>query len=68
MLYRIPHILSPELVKAITEMGYGDETTFGGVNYPQNGLTQKAIRVDGLLILDILAGVLELLPLDPYND
>lgn len=68
MLYKIPHILSPELVKAMMEMGHGDEITFGDANYPQNGSAQKVIRADGLLIPDILAGVLELLPLDFYND
>ena len=68
MLYKIPHILSPELVKVMMEMGHGDEITFGDANYPQNGSTQKVIRADGLLIPDILAGVLELLPLDFYND
>lgn len=68
MLYKISHILSPELVKAMMEMGHGDEITFGDANYPQNGCAPKVIRADGLLIPDLLKGVLELLPLDFYND
>lgn len=68
MLYHIPSILSPELVKTMMEMGHGDEITFGDANYPLDAHGSKVIRADGLLIPDLLKAVMELMPLDHYND
>ncbi|MDP9801004.1 L-fucose mutarotase [Arcanobacterium wilhelmae] len=68
MLKKISPVLSPELLKAIAEMGHGDELTLADAHYPQSGSADVVIRADGVGIPELLAGILELIPLDQYND
>jgi L-fucose mutarotase len=66
MLKGIPAILSPELLKALCEMGHSDELTIGDGNYPGHTLGKKVIRLDGHGIPEILDAVLQVFPLDKY--
>lgn len=68
MLKRIPKILSPQLIKALMEMGHGDEIVIADGNFPCNSISDNVIRADGLSGTDILKSVLELFPLDSYVD
>ncbi|OKP66950.1 fucose isomerase [Paenibacillus helianthi] len=68
MLKKIPKLLSPELVKIMMEMGHGDELVLADANFPGHALHSRVIRCDGLGIPELLAAVLELLPLDHYAD
>lgn len=66
MLKQIPASLSPELVKALMEMGHGDEIVIADGNFPGASHTNKLIRCDGLDIPVLLPAILELFPLDTY--
>ena len=68
MLKGIPPILSPELLKALCEMGHGDELVIADGNFPSESMGQNAIvvRADGHGAAEILDAVMQLIPLDAY--
>lgn len=66
MLKGIPKILSPELLKALCEMGHTDELTIGDGNFPGHTYGKKVIRMDGHGVPEILEAILEVFPLDTY--
>ncbi|MBE5950412.1 MAG: L-fucose mutarotase [Lachnospiraceae bacterium] len=68
MLKGISPILSPALLKALCEMGHGDELVIADGNFPSESIGKDAIviRADGHGIPEILDAVLALLPLDAY--
>ncbi len=68
MLRNIPEIISPELMKALMEMGHGDEICFCDVNFPAAGMgaNSRVIRADGHTIPVLLEAVLEFMPLDVF--
>ena len=70
MLKGIPPILSPELLKALCEMGHGDELVIADGNFPSQSIGKNAVvvRADGHGAADILDAVLQLIPLDAYVD
>lgn len=67
MLKNIPPCLSPELLKALDEMGHGDEIVIGDGNFPGSSLGPKVIRADGIRGEELLDAILTLLPLDTYS-
>ncbi len=70
MLKGVPSVLSPSLLKALMEMGHGDELVIGDGNFPSNRLGKNAtiIRADGHGTEEILEAILQFLPLDSYVD
>ncbi len=68
MLKGIPSILSPELLKALCEMGHGDELVIADGNFPSQsiGKNSAVVRADGHGAAEILDAVLKLIPLDVY--
>ena len=64
MLYKIPKIISPELLKILDEMGHGDELVFGDGNFPAHSNNDRVVRVDGHNVTELLDAILELFPLD----
>ncbi len=68
MLKKISPIISPELLKILMEMGHGDEIVIGDGNFPAASVAQRLVRLDGHGVNEILAAVLELMPLDTYVD
>ena len=70
MLKGIPPILSPELLKALCEMGHGDELVIADGNFPSQSIGKNAVvvRADGHGAAGILDAVLQLIPLDAYVD
>lgn len=68
MLKKIPKNLSPDLVKALMEMGHGDEILIADANYPALTNSDRVIRLDGIPMQSLLPSILELLPLDVYSD
>ena len=66
MLKGVPPIISPELMKALMEMGHGDEIVLGDSNFPGNAYAKKMIRCDGHKIPDLLKAILQFMPLDIY--
>ncbi len=49
-------------------MGHGDEIVITDGNFPCHTISQNVIRADGLSGTEILKAVMELFPLDTYND
>ena len=70
MLKGISPLLSPALLKALCEMGHGDELVIADGNFPAESVGKDAVvvRADGHGGADILDAVLALLPLDAYID
>lgn len=69
MLKGIPPILSPELLKALCQMGHGDELVIADGNFPSESLGKNAqvIRADGHGAAEMLDAILSLVPLDRYT-
>ena len=70
MLKGIPPIISPELLKALCEMGHGDELVIADGNFPCESIGKNAIvvRADGHGTAEMLEAVLRLMPLDTYTE
>lgn len=67
MLKGIPAIISPELLKVLSEMGHGDEIVLADAHFPAMTLGPKVIRADGLGTVPLLNAILRLIPLDQYD-
>lgn len=68
MLKGIPKILSPELLKALCEMGHGDTLCIGDGNFPAATIAKDSllIRADGHGVPEVLEAILQVFPLDAY--
>ena len=69
MLKGISPVVSPDLLKAMAEMGHGDEIVFSDAHFPAHQFGRDCayvLRADGLTADRLLAGVAPLLELDPY--
>lgn len=69
MLKGINPIVSPELLKILSEMGHGDEIVLSDAHFPGHTFCPKnVLRGDGLQIPDLLEGIIPLFELDSYSD
>ena len=68
MLKNVPKIISPELLKVLSEMGHGDEIVIADANFPAENYGKRCIRADGLGGVQMLDAILKLIPLDTYAD
>ncbi len=70
MLKNIPSMVSPELLKALCEMGHSDRICIGDGNFPGAAMAKAGgailLRADGHGIPELLEAVLKLFPLDTY--
>lgn len=66
MLKNIPSIISPELLKILSEMGHGDEIVIGDGNFPAASNAKRLVRCDGHGVPELLDAILQLFPLDTY--
>ena len=67
MLKHIPAILTPDLLKILMEMGYGDEIVIADGNFPAAALAQRLVRLDGHGVPEVLRAVMQFFPLDAYT-
>lgn len=69
MLKGIPSIISPELLKCLSEMGHSDRLVIADGNFPVHSVGRESvvIRLDGHGVCEILDAVLKLFPLDTYD-
>lgn len=69
MLKGISPVISPELLKALAEMGHGDELVIADGNFPCHSVGKNAIvvRADGHGVPEMLDAILKLIPLDTYT-
>lgn len=70
MLKGISPVISPDLLKALAEMGHGDELVIADGNFPCHSVGKNSIviRADGHGVPEILDAVLNLIPLDTYTE
>ncbi|MGN0979468.1 MAG: RbsD/FucU family protein [Candidatus Avoscillospira sp.] len=70
MLKNIPPILSPELLKVLSEMGHGDRICIGDGNFPGASMAKAKnavfVRADGHGVPELLDAILTVIPLDAY--
>ena len=68
MLKGIPKIISPDLLKALCEMGHGDTLVIADGNFPAESVGKDAtvIRYDAVGVPPLLEAILALFPLDTY--
>ena len=69
MLKGIDPIISPDLLKVLSEMGHGDEIVLSDAHFPGHTFCPKnVVRGDGLQIPDLLEGIIPIFELDSYDD
>lgn len=69
MLKGIPTVISPELMKALMEMGHGDEIVISDGNFPATSCAKNIlVRCDGHNVPEVLEAILKFLPLDTYSE
>lgn len=70
MLKNIPPILSPELLKVLSEMGHSDRICIGDGNFPGASMAKAKgaiyLRADGHGVPELLDAILQVMPLDTY--
>lgn len=66
MLKNIPKVISPQLLKVLSEMGHTDELVIADANFPGHTYGKQVIRCDGIDIPTLLKAILTLFPLDSY--
>lgn len=66
MLIGISKLISPELLKVLSEMGHSDEIVLADGNFPGASHAQRLIRADGHNVPELLGAILKLFPLDQY--
>ncbi|CAM4065159.1 L-fucose mutarotase [Paenibacillus alkaliterrae] len=66
MLIGVSKLISPELLKVLSEMGHSDEIVLADGNFPAASHAQRLIRTDGHDIPELLDAILRLFPLDQY--
>ncbi len=68
MLKGINKIISPELLMVLDKMGHGDEIVFSDGNFPGESIGNIVLRADACGVPELMSAVLELLPLDEYDN
>ncbi len=68
MLKGIPKIISPDLLMILDKMGHGDEIVFSDGNFPGQSIGRIVLRADPCGVPELLRAVLQLFPLDTYDD
>jgi L-fucose mutarotase len=67
MLRGISPLISPALLKVLSEMGHGDEIVLADANFPTESVGRQAVRADGIPAAALLDAILPLFPLDQYD-
>jgi len=49
-------------------MGHGDEIVFADANFPTVSTGKRIVRADGIGAVELLDAVLQLFPLDQYDE
>jgi L-fucose mutarotase len=66
MLKGISRFISPELLAVLHRMGHGDEIILADAHFPGHSLGPQVLRADGIVITELLDGILPLFELDSY--
>lgn len=66
MLKGISPVVSPSLLKALAEMGHGDEIVLSDAHFPAHTFHETVLRADGIGVDTLLKGIIPLFELDAY--
>ena len=66
MLKGISPAISPDLLKALAEMGHGDEIVLADAHFPGHTMNPRVLRADGIDVATLLRGIVPLFELDSY--
>lgn len=66
MLKGISPVVSPDLLKVLSEMGHGDEIVFADAHFPGHSVNDRVLRADGVSVSELLKGIIPLFELDSY--
>ena len=66
MLKNIDKLLTGDLLKALSDMGHGDEVVIADANFPGETVATHLIRVPGIDAARMAEAVMSVLPLDTY--
>ena len=67
MLQGISKLLTGDLLKALCDMGHGDELVIADANFPGESVAKRLIRCPGISGTDLLCAIAPLIPLDAYS-
>ena len=65
MLRGISPVIGIDLLTMLYRMGHGDELVLADAHFPGESHGQRVVRADGLLIADLLDGLLPLIMMSP---
>lgn len=68
MLKGLDKLLTGDLLKALCDMGHGDELVIADANFPAETVAKRLIRVPGVDGVRMAEAVLSVFPLDTYVD
>jgi L-fucose mutarotase len=68
MLRGIHPLLGPDLLRALRQLGHGDEIVIADANFPAHSLGPEVIRLDGIDAVSAAEAILTHLPLDTFAD
>jgi L-fucose mutarotase len=68
MLKTIPPALTPDLLWVIAAMGHGDRLAVVNANYPAYSRHERVIALPGVSLVDAIAAILQLMPVDDVGD
>ncbi|MEO8487604.1 MAG: RbsD/FucU domain-containing protein [Betaproteobacteria bacterium] len=67
MLKGLSSLLTPDLLHALASMGHGDAIAIVDANFPSASVARRLIPVAGAGAHEVLAAVLDVLPLDTFE-
>ena len=67
MLKGISPLVSPDMLKYLSEMGHGDTFVISDRHYPAHSTGQRVVRADGSTGAQLLAAIAPLFEIDDYE-
>ena len=67
MLQGISKLLTGDLLKALCDMGHGDELVIADAHFPGERVARRLIRLPGISGTELLRAIAPLIPLDAYS-
>lgn len=68
MLKGIDKLLTGDILKALCDMGHGDELVIADANFPAETVAKRLIRVPGIDGVRMAEAIMSVFPLDSYVD
>jgi len=68
MLKGIDKLLTGDLLKALSDMGHGDELVIADANFPGETCAKRLIRLPGVDAVRVAKAVMSVFPLDTYSE